>query len=108
MLITGTVIKGYGYGRKLGFPTVNLEPDNNQEFPKNGVYSGTGILEGQEYRAGIVVGPPGKIEAHLIGYHGDAYGKEVTLSIGKFIREYQHFENEQELINQIKKDLSLC
>jgi FAD synthase len=105
--ITGKVIKGYGYGRRLGFPTVNLET-NATEFPKDGVYNGTALLEGQEYRAGIVVGPPGKIEAHLIGYHGDAYGKQVTLAVGQFIREYQHFDTEQELINQIKKDLRLC
>lgn len=105
--ITGTVIKGLGYGRKLGFPTVNLETETTQ-FPRDGVYSGTAVLEGQEYRAGIVVGPGSNIEAHLIGYSGDAYGKEVTLTIEKFIREYQHFDNEQALIDQIKKDISLC
>lgn len=105
--ITGKVIQGDGYGRKLGFPTVNLETET-KEFPKDGVYSGTAVLEGQEYRAGIVVGPHGNIEAHLIGYHGDAYGKEVMLNIGQFIREYRHFDTEQELIDQIRKDINLC
>jgi FAD synthase len=105
--ITGKVIKGDGYGRKLGFPTVNLET-GSKEFPKDGVYSGTAMLEGQKYKAGIVVGPHDNIEAHLIGYSGDAYGKEVTLDIGQFIREYRHFDTEQALIDQIKKDINLC
>ena len=106
-IISGKVIRGDGYGKKLGFPTVNLETEVI-EFPKAGVYAGTAILEGIEYRAGIVLGPNDKIEAHLIGYGGEAYGKEMTLEIKKFIREYKKFNTEEELIIQIKKDLKLC
>ncbi len=104
--ITGKVIKGDGYGKKLGFPTVNLETINT--LPDFGVYAGTGILENKKYKAGIVVGSDKKIEAHLIGYNGDAYGKEVTLEINKFLREYRKFETEEELIEQIKKDIKIC
>jgi FAD synthase len=105
--ISGKVIKGDGYGRKLGFPTVNLETQL-KEFPPDGVYAGKALLDNVEYRAGIVIGPKNKIEAHLIGYNGDAYEKEVELVIEKFLREYKKFETEEELINQIKKDISLC
>ena len=56
--ITGRVIKGDGYGRKLGFPTVNLETDT-KEILKDGVYAGTAFLDGKKYRAGVVVGGPG-------------------------------------------------
>ena len=105
--ITGKVIRGDGYGRKLGFPTVNLETDI-KEFPPEGVYAGNATLEGKEYRAGIVVGPKEKIEAHLLEYNGDAYGKEVTLEIKKFLRKYQKFNTEEELIAQIKKDINKC
>lgn len=62
-------------------------------------------MEGKEYRAGIVIGPKNKVEAHLLGYNGDAYGQEVSLTLNKFLREYKKFTTEQELINQIKKDL---
>lgn len=108
--IKGRVIKGDGYGKKLGFPTVNLARDGSQvkELPTSGVYAGTAVLDGAEYRAGIVIGPDGKIEAHLIGYSGDAYGKEVTLQIGKFLRTYKKFNTEKELVIQIKKDLKSC
>jgi riboflavin kinase/FMN adenylyltransferase len=106
-IISGKVVKGDGYGRKIGFPTVNLET-KVKDLPADGVYAGLAILDNKEYRAGIVIGPHGKIEAHLLGYEGDAYRKEVTLEIKKFIRAYKKFDTEEELINQIKEDIKLC
>jgi riboflavin kinase/FMN adenylyltransferase len=110
-IITGKVIRGDGYGKKLGFPTVNLETQikyQSKEFPLSGVYAGMASVDGIEYRAGIVVGPNDKIEAHLIGYDGDAYGKVVTLEINKFLRPFKNFDTEEELISQIKEDIRSC
>lgn len=107
LIITGKVIRGDGYGRKIGFPTVNLEV-GEQELLEEGVYAGGAVLEEKKYRAGIIIGPNKKTEAHILGYDGNAYGKIVTLEIEKFLREYRKFETEEELINQIKKDLSQC
>jgi len=104
--IKGIVVKGEGYGKKLGFPTVNLAVKPPSEV-KEGVYAGTAVLDKQEYKAGIVIGPGKKVEAHLIGYEDDAYGKEITLTINKFLRDFKKFDTEEELINQIKKDLEL-
>jgi len=106
-VISGIVVKGEDYGKKLGFPTVNIHVEVI-ELPPAGVYVGTAILEDKKYRAGIVVGPGEKIEAHLIGYDGDAYGKEVKLKINKFLREFKKFENEEDLIAQIEEDLKIC
>ena len=72
------------------------------------MYSGIEIMAGKEYRAGIIIGPNKKIEAHLIGYDGNAYGEDVILEIGKFLREYKKFDTEEELIAQIKEDIKLC
>ncbi len=105
-IISGKVIRGDAYGRKLGFPTVNLDTKISDFV--SGVYVGKGIINKKIYRAGIVISDIGKIEAHLLGYRGDAYGKIVTLEIKKFIRKYINFETEEELINQIKKDIKLC
>ena len=105
-LIVGKVVRGDGYGRKLGFPTANLE--TTDELPKAGVYAGEAVLEGKTYRSGILINPTGKVEAYLIGYNDDAYGKEVNLKLGKFLREYKKFDTEAELINQINKDISQC
>ena len=95
-VISGKVIRGDGYGRKIGFPTVNLETEKSrtEALPPEGVYRGTVMLNTEflTYKAGIVIGPNEKIEAHLIGYKGDAYGKQVTLEIQKFLRKYKKFE----------------
>ena len=108
--ITGKVVKGDRYGMKLGFPTVNLETkiDRQKDFPRDGVYAGIGTLDSKIYKAGIVIGPGEKVEAHLIGYNGDAYGEYVTLETIKFLREYKIFNTEAELIQQIKRDIESC
>lgn len=105
--ISGKVIRGDGYGRKLGFPTVNLATQA-EEIPPQGVYCGVALLNNKKYKAGIVIGPNDKVEAHIVGYNGDAYGLEVTLEINKFLREYKKFNSEKELIAQIKKDILIC
>jgi len=106
--ILGTVVKGDGYGRKLGFPTINLETENIPAELKEGVYSGIALMAGKEYRAGIIIGPEKKIEAHMIGYEGNAYGEDAVLEVEKFLREYKKFDTEEELIAQIKKDIEQC
>ncbi|MEO5635218.1 MAG: riboflavin kinase [Candidatus Paceibacterota bacterium] len=103
--IYGIVVRGKGYGRKLGFPTVNLDADA-KDIPV-GVYAGKGIINRKIYRAAIIISE-GKSEAHLLGYRGDAYGKEVTLKLKKFLREYKNFNSEKELIDQIVKDIKKC
>ena len=106
-IITGKVVRGDEYGKKIGFPTVNLEIET-EALPPGGIYVGTANLEEKEYRAGIVVGPNRKIEAHLIGYNGDAYGKKVILEIKKFLRKFKKFRTEKKLIAQIKEDIKKC
>ncbi|MES2023325.1 MAG: riboflavin kinase [Patescibacteria group bacterium] len=111
--ISGKVIKGDSYGKKIGFPTLNLSRVNFfklENKPAFGVYAGNVELLGKNYKAGIVIGPLDKknlpkIEAHLIGYNGNAYGKTATFEIRKFIRKFKKFKSEEELIKQIKKDL---
>ena len=108
-VISGRVERGDGYGRKIGFPTINLNAgETTKELPPVGVYAGIVLLDGKEYRAGVVVGPNYKIDAHLLGYNANAYGKEATFKINKFLREYKKFNTEEELIIQIKKDMELC
>jgi len=99
-VITGRVRKGKGYGRKIGYPTVNI---NNKTKIKRGIYTGIVTLGNKTYSAGIVIRE--NAEAHLVGYKGNAYDKEVTLEIKKFIRKFKKFKTEKELIAQIKKDM---
>ena len=112
-LIKGKVIKGDGYGKKIGFPTMNIDRKHFltlEKKPKCGVYGGEVFLNKKKYKAGIVIGPNDKknlpkIEAHLIGYHGNAYGKMVNIEVKKFIRKFKTFKTEIDLIKAIKQDL---
>ena len=126
-VIYGKVIKGDGYGKKLGYPTINLSRrffSKMKKKPKFGVYAGrvflrkkptskSSLLPGKLYQAAIVIGPKDKrglpkIEAHLIGFKGNAYGKRAIFEVGKFIRKYKKFKTEKELIKQIEQDLKKC
>ena len=121
------MIKGSGYGKKIGFPTINLSRRNFlgiKKKPAFGVYAGQVILSrkphsrasslrGKKYKAGIVIGPLDKqnlpkIEAHLIRFNGDAYGQKAIFEINEFIRKFKKFKSEKNLMAQIKKDLKIC
>lgn len=107
--ISGVVIRGDQYGRKLGYPTMNLQfPEALPRGLESKVYAGLAFLDDVKYRAGILINPTGKVEAHLLSYSGDAYGKELTLVLKKFLRDYKKFETEEELKLQIGKDLEKC
>lgn len=110
----GRVTRGDGYGRKLGFPTANLDRRQwtRQKLKiKHGVYAGTVILpSGKRHLAGIVIGPTDKsglprVEAHLIKFRGNLYHKLLTLQITKFIRPFKFFANQVALKKQIVLDL---
>ncbi len=103
--ISGIVVRGDGYGRKLGYPTANL--DKKVDI-KAGVYAGDASFDNQTFRAGILINPDGKTEAHLLNFDGDLYGKTLVLELENFIREYKTFDSEPELIAQIGKDLEKC
>ena len=102
----GIVVKGEREGRKFGFPTANLEVENDL---KAGVYSGYVDFEGKTYRAAITINPKrlGKIvEAHLINFDDDIYGKEITIRVEDLLRDWIIFDNIEEGKAQIKKDIN--
>lgn len=103
MKVRGIIIKGKGRGRKFGFPTANVAL--KKEIP-SGVYKGSIHIKGKKYQAAIFVGKNKKIlEAYVLDFNGDLYGKKIEVEIGKKIRKAMDFKNEEELIEQIKKDL---
>jgi riboflavin kinase/FMN adenylyltransferase len=121
-IISGKIIRGDGYGKKIGFPTINLDRRDFLKLknkPAFGIYAGTvrftdkaGLPGEALAKSGIVIGPLDKnnlpkLEAHLIGYNGNAYGKKVIFEINKFIRKFKKFKSEKELIAQIKKDIKI-
>lgn len=113
-LLTGKVVEGQQIGRKLGYPTANLEPtDSAKMVPANGVYATWASVEGQKYMGMLNIGhrptlieEPNKetIEVHILGFDQDIYGKEVTLEIVKKIRGEQKFDSLKALKSQLDKD----
>ncbi|MFA6160142.1 MAG: riboflavin kinase [Parcubacteria group bacterium] len=103
--IVGKVIHGQENGRKLGFPTANLNFNGKIDA---GVYAGNVEFEGKKYKAAIVYFPEKSLlEAHLLDFSGNLYDKEIEMEIGEKIREIIKFKNKKELIQQIEKDIEL-
>ncbi|QHS21491.1 riboflavin biosynthesis protein RibF [Virgibacillus sp. MSP4-1] len=114
--VTGTVVHGEKMGRKLGFPTLNLGEVDSYVVPKPGVYLGivgihkNGVIS--EYwntliSAGYrpaVNGQRYLIEAHLLNFSGDLYGKTVSVSFLRFMREELNFDNLDALVEQMEQD----
>jgi len=100
----GVVIHGDGYGRKLGYPTANIEIAGNV----SGVFSGTVEFGAQTYRAALFANDRRPIlEAHLLDFDGDLYGKEIIIHVGTRLRDARFFEDEGELRAAIASDVVL-
>jgi riboflavin kinase/FMN adenylyltransferase len=101
----GNVVHGQKKGRELGFPTANIEFSGELD---EGVYSGWTIIDEKKYQAGIMHRNETNIlEAHILDFSGEIYGKKIQIEIGKKIRELIKFKTNEELIMQIKKDVEL-
>ena len=111
-VIEGVVKKGQKRGRKIGFPTCNLEL-GDYVIPKAGVYGSKIILNKSFKRKGIVnIGYKptfGKnkllLEAHIFGLKKNLYDKSIKVMLTKFIRKEKKFKNVLQLKKQIKKDI---
>jgi riboflavin kinase / FMN adenylyltransferase len=103
VIVSGKIIRGKRKGRILGFPTVNIKLKDEVE---SGVYAGSVRIGDKNYKSGIFVSPDGRLlEAHLVGFSGNLYGKEIEVEIVMRIRDVMKFENDEELKKQIKKDI---
>ena len=110
--IQGIVKKGEKRGRKIGFPTCNLEL-KDYVIPKVGVYASKIILNKNLKRKGIVnIGYKptfGKkkllLEAHIFDLKKNLYDKSIKIMLTKFIRKEKKFKNMMQLKKQIKKDI---
>ncbi len=107
------VTAGDQRGRKLGFPTANVAIGADVELA-DGVYAGFVDLEdGTRYSAAISVGrrphyyAGGErlVEAYLLDFEGDLYGRKISVLIGQLVREQRSFGSEDELVKQIGRDV---
>jgi riboflavin kinase/FMN adenylyltransferase len=112
--LPGEVERGAGRGRLLGFPTANLKIWDERAYPRTGVYACLAAWDGRQAQAVTnighrptfedVTGLP-TIEAHLLDYEGDLYGKELELRFYARLRHEQRFPGPQALLDQIREDI---
>jgi riboflavin kinase/FMN adenylyltransferase len=114
--LVGTVERGDGRGRKLGWPTVNLTLVARLVVPAEGVYAGRASCHGNTWDAAISIGTrpsvggtPMTIEAHLLDYSGpDLYGRTVTVEFRARLREQRDLGSLEALGSQIAADVEQC
>jgi riboflavin kinase/FMN adenylyltransferase len=130
--IFGTVVKGRGIGRGLGFPTANVDPET-ELIPAPGVYAAYTRLQTSEVRdrksapdltsdlrpltsvspSALFVGerktfndPAPVIESYLLDFTGDLYGQQIEIRLVKKVRDVMAFPSKETLIEQIEKDIA--
>jgi riboflavin kinase / FMN adenylyltransferase len=111
-VLRGEVIMGDKRGRTIGFPTANVLADPALVVPARGVYAGFVRVGKDTYAActNIGVAPTferreSRVEAYLLGFEGDLYGREVDVSFLQRIREEKRFSGVEELKTQISRDV---
>ena len=111
--ITGKIVHGEQRGRKLGFPTANIELLHGEmAVPAPGVYAVTASIEGRIYEGmGNIGNNPTfndvehvRLEVNLFNCSGDLYGKTMSVQFHKYIRAEKKFSGVEELCRQIEED----
>ena len=111
--LSGNVTRGDELGRKLGFPTANLDVAGLL-VPPTGVYAVHAYLDGKRYRAVANIGhrptlqspmPELRVEAHLLNFDGDLYSEELELTFVEKLRDERKFESLDDLREQIGRDI---
>jgi riboflavin kinase/FMN adenylyltransferase len=109
----GEIAHGDKRGRTLGFPTANLVPDPRLVVPDHGIYACRAEVDGQELVAAVNVGvrPTFKtgrgllVEAYLLDFQGDVYGRELRLDFLDRLRGERRFDSVEALVEQMGRDV---
>jgi len=112
--LCGPVVTGEQRGRKICFPTANLDLAGIL-VPSAGVYAADAEVAGKTHRAAVNIGhrptvhslnAPLSVEAHLLDFRGDIYGQEIELTFLKKLRDERKFPSVIALQQQIEEDVA--
>lgn len=113
--ISGRVVKGAQRGRSLGFRTANLEVEPQRALPRRGVYAAWALLHRERQECVVNVGARPTfddqdllVEAHLLDYEGDLYGKELCIEFVRRLRAEKRFSDAGALIDQLRQDVAVA
>lgn len=102
--ILGTVVKGKRLGRKIGFPTANIDP-HHESIPPAGVYSVNVELDKKLYRGILNISAHKIIETHIFNFKKDIYGRDIEVIFKRKIRDEKKFNSLENLKKQIHLDI---
>ena len=112
--LQGEVVKGSHRGTELGFPTANLDIPENISLPADGVYAARVQLGAKSLPAAVFIGRRPTfggieriVEAHIMDYTGNLYGRRLKTDIISRMRGELKFENIEALKSQIERDVTL-
>lgn len=111
-ILSGPVMHGQGNGRKVCMPTANLTPPADGALPPFGVYAAIVRIGPEAYigvtNVGLRPTLEGKqtptVETFILGFSGDLYGREITLSLYYFLRGTRRMASLDEVHAQVEKD----
>ena len=114
--LTGTIVKGKQLGRTIGFPTANLQIEEDYKLiPQNGVYLVKSLIAGKPTFGMMnigtnptVGGENQSIEIHFFDFEGNLYDTEISVSILHRLRDEQKFKSIEALSAQLQKDKNTC
>ncbi len=113
--LSGPVVPGDGRGRTIGIPTANVDFVEGKALPAYGVYACWAYVDGEKYPSVINIGlrptfttgeVAPRVEAHLMGYSANLYGKTMRLEFVERLRGEQKFSSIDALIAQIHADIA--
>lgn len=110
--LEGKVVVGDQRGRTLGFPTANIKVQPEQAMPKDGIYVTLTHAQGRQMRSVTNIGVRPTfdglkhlIETYIMDFDGNLYGKKIRVDLVGRLRDEMKFNNVQELVVQMKKDV---
>ncbi|MEZ5170136.1 MAG: bifunctional riboflavin kinase/FAD synthetase [Acidimicrobiia bacterium] len=113
--VRGTVETGDRRGRDLGFPTANIAVPDEIAMPADGIYAGTLVSAGDERPAALSLGHRptfhddqrhSLLEAHVLDFDGDLYGRSVAVCFVERIRGEEKFDTVDDLVVRIRRDVA--
>lgn len=114
-ILAGRVVEGFQLGRRLGFPTANIDMgDEPKLLPAAGVYAVKVMMEGSSEVKNAVMnigrrptfgGEETSVEVHVIHFEGNLYGHRVMVAVGERLRGERKFTSAEALAHQLRKDV---
>jgi riboflavin kinase / FMN adenylyltransferase len=108
-MLEGEVVPGDRRGRSLGMPTANLVPDDRIVIPGHGIYAA--FVDGHAAAVSVGVRPTFEtgrgvlVEAHLIDFDGEMYGRTIRIAFLERLRGERRFDSVGELVEQMRADV---